>query len=88
MRRPGREPGTHISRNIDRESDRIGLARILAVFRGEVSRPVLLFYRGVLRGFYDVVIADKTINKALSYIYRRFSRTNGLFFREIASETE
>ena len=47
-----------LSRIFDRESDRIRLAllRILAVFWGEVSRPVFLFFRGVVRGFYDVVI--------------------------------
>ena len=47
-----------LSRNLNRESDRIKLAllRILADFWGGVSRPVFLFFRGVVRGFHDVVI--------------------------------
>ena len=46
------------TRILDRKSDRIRLSllRILAVFWGEVSRPIFLFFRGVVRGFYDVVI--------------------------------
>ena len=47
-----------LSRILDPESDRVRLAllRIPAVFWGEVrvSRPVFLFGRGVVRGFYDV----------------------------------
>ena len=47
-----------LSRIVDPESDRIRLSLliIIALFWGEVSRPVFLFSMGVVRGFYDVVI--------------------------------
>ena len=50
-----------LSRIFDRESDRIRLAllRILAVFWGEVCRAVFIFFRDIVRGFYDVVIFSK-----------------------------
>ena len=54
---------------------------MLAVFRGEVSRPVFLFSRAVVRDFYDVVIFRQKNQQGIFRYISRFQPQKSRLFQ-------